>query len=345
MNNPNINNTLLIKEYTKALIQNVDKTHLPKELNLIFDGGVFNCGFASGVALYIKTLEEANVIKINKISGCSAGSLIALWYITGCKESGIKYFENMMQSFKETLNFIELKNSLSVFVDELFSNANANADADAHAHANANANANANADANADANANAIKKNIDISMLDNKLFINYYDTSKNKKKVISKFTNKEHLIKCILRTCHVPYIIDGNSRCDEHYIDGIVPHIFNEGESLFIKLLTFNKLSRSFILKSEANIHFRLLSGVSDANDFFTTGKSDMCCYVSKRGYNDIILLRGREMSAYILFSMLDSMVFIKNSLSPVITESLMYNGLVNTSKSLLKDILRRIIT
>ena len=305
-----MNNTLLIKEYTKALIQNVDKTHLPKELNLIFDGGVFNCGFASGVALYIKTLEENNLIKINKISGCSAGALIALWYITGCKESGIKYFENMMQSFKETLNFNELQNSLSVFVDELFLDAN-----------------------------------IDISMLDNRLFINYYDTSKNKKKVISKFANKEQLIKCILRACHIPYIIDGNSRCDEHYIDGIVPHIFNDGESLFIKLLTFNKLSRSFILKSEANIHFRLLSGVSDANDFFTTGTSDMCCYVSKRGYNDIILLRGREMSAYIVFSMLDSMVFIKNSLSPVITESLMYNGVVNTSKSLLKDILKRIIT
>ena len=311
-----MNNTLLIKEYTKALIQNVDKTHLPKELNLIFDGGVFNCGFASGVALYIKTLEENNLIKINKISGCSAGALIALWYITGCKESGIKYFENMMQSFKETLNFNELQNSLSVFVDELFLDANA-----------------------------SNKNNIDISMLDNRLFINYYDTSKNKKKVISKFANKEQLIKCILRACHIPYIIDGNSRCDEHYIDGIVPHIFNDGESLFIKLLTFNKLSRSFILKSEANIHFRLLSGVSDANDFFTTGKSDMCCYVSKRGYNDIILLRGREMSAYIVFSMLDSMVFIKNSLSPVITESLMYNGVINTSKSLLKDILKRIIT
>lgn len=318
-----MNNTLLIKEYTKALIQNVDKTYLPKELNLIFDGGVFNCGFASGVALYIKTLEENNLIKINKISGCSAGSLIALWYITGCKESGIKYFENMMQSFKETLNFIQLKNSLYVFVNELFINSKIDNNS----------------------NINGVDKNIDISILDNKLFINYYDTSKNKKKVISKFTNKEHLVKCILRACHIPYIIDGNARCDEHYIDGIVPHIFNDGESLFIKLLTFNKLSRSFILKSEANIHFRLLAGVSDANDFFTTGRSDMCCYLSKRGYNDIILLRGREMFAYILFSILDYIVLIKNSLSPLITESLMYNGMVNTSKSLLKDILKRIIS
>ena len=33
----------------------------------LFDGGVFNCGFASGVGLYIKTLEEAKIIKINKL--------------------------------------------------------------------------------------------------------------------------------------------------------------------------------------------------------------------------------------------------------------------------------------
>ena len=310
-----MNNTLLIKEYTKALIQNVDKTQLPKELNLIFDGGAFNSGFASGVGLYIKTLEEANLIKINKLSGCSAGALLALWYITGCKESGINYFEKMMQTFKENLNLIEIKNSVSGLVDDLFSDTNGR------------------------------DKPIDISILDNKLFINYYDASKNKKKVISKFTNKDHLIKCLLRTCHLPYIIDGNSRCDEHYIDGIVPHIFNDGESLFIKLVTFHNLTRTFILKSEANIHFRLLSGVSDANDFFTTGKSDMCCYVSKRGYKDIILLRGREMGAYILFFILDVIVLIKNSLSPVITDSLLYNGIINTIKSLLKDILRRTVT
>ena len=318
-NNSNINNTLLIKEYTKALIENVDKTHLPKELNLIFDGGVFNSGFASGVAIYIKTLEEAGLIKINKISGCSAGSLIALWYITGCKEIGIKYFENMMQSFKENLNFNELKNSLSVFLDELFFSDNKK-------------------DKNKD-------KNIDISMLNNKFFINYYDTSKNKNIVVSNFDDKEHLITCILRTCHIPYINDGNSRCDEHYMDGIVPHIFNDGESLFIKLFTFNKLSRTFILKSEANIHYRLLSGVSDANDFFTTGKSDMCCYISKRGYKDIILLRSREIFAYTFFCILDSVFLLNNSLSPIITESLMYNGIINTSKSLLKDFLRRILT
>lgn len=313
------NNTLLIKEYTKALIENVDKTHLPKELNLIFDGGVFNSGFASGVSIYIKTLEEAGLIKINKISGCSAGSLIALWYITGCKEIGIKYFENMMQSFKENLNFNELKNSLSVFLDELFFS---------------------------DKKKDKTKdKNSDISMLNNKFFINYYDTSKNKNIVVSNFDDKEHLIKCILRTCHIPYINDGNSRCDEHYMDGIVPHIFNDGDSLFIKLFTFNKLSRTFILKSEANIHYRLLSGVSDANDFFTTGKSDMCCYISKRGYKDIILLRSREIFAYTFFCILDSVFLLKNSLSPIITESLMYNGIINTSKSLLKDILRRIVT
>ena len=53
-----INNTTLMQEYIKALIQNIEQSQIPKDLNLIFDGGVFNCGFAAGVALYIKELNN-----------------------------------------------------------------------------------------------------------------------------------------------------------------------------------------------------------------------------------------------------------------------------------------------
>lgn len=307
-----MNNTLLIKEYIKALIENIDKKQLPKELNLIFDGGLFNCGFSTGVALYIKTLEETNLISVKKLSGCSAGSLIALWYIGGCNELGIDYFETIMQTFKRDLNFSQFKSSVAEFVDHLFKLEN-----------------------------NDYKP---ISILDDKLFINYYDASKNKQKVISKFTDRAHLIKCILRSCHIPYLIDGNARCEERYLDGIVPYIFNDGESLFIKLLTFNKFTRSFILKSEANIHFRLLSGVSDANDFFTRGNSDMCCYISHRSYNDIFLLRAREMASIVCFFILDFLILFKNALPPSVKNSFIYNGAINTSKCLVKDIFKKLI-
>ena len=113
-------NVLLMREYIKALTENVDKKQIPKELNVIFDGGVFNCGFAVGIAMYIKELENQNYVKINKISGCSSGALVALWFIRGCKESGIPYFEKIMQTFKKEFNFHELKKSAHEIVKILF---------------------------------------------------------------------------------------------------------------------------------------------------------------------------------------------------------------------------------
>jgi len=161
--------------------------------------------------------------------------------------------------------------------------------------------------------------NGDVSTLKNKLYINFYDTHKHKQKVVSNFKSVEHLIDCILQSSHIPYIIDGNARYNERYIDGILPYIFtNKGktnecdsgkettcdsgsettcnsgsettcDSLFIKLITLNKCSRAIVVKCEANIHYRLLTGVADANEFFTTGSSDMCSYVSQWSYFNMV--------------------------------------------------------
>ena len=315
-NTKNNTNVLLMREYIKALTENVDKKQIPKELNVIFDGGVFNCGFAVGIAMYIKELENENYVKINKISGCSSGALVALWFIRGCKESGIPYFEKIMQTFKKEFNFHELKKSAHEIVKILFLKEDNNNEYE------------------------------DVSLLNDKLFINYYDTTRNKQIIVSKFNTIEHLTECLLRSCFIPYIIDGTARCDDHYIDGIVPHFFNDNqcESLFIKLLTLKKCSRAFLLKSENNIHFRLLNGVSDANDFFTTGKSDMCCYVKNRSFYDGLILRGREIIFIIIISIIEWIVFIKMYIPESIQNSLIYNRVIQSSKLLITDIAHRVL-
>ena len=315
----NNNNVMLMREYIKALIENVDTKKILKEFNLIFDGGVFNCGFAVGISMYIKELENQKYIKINKISGCSSGALVALWFIRGCKESGIPYFEKIMQTFKKEFNFQELKNSAHEYVKTLFIK-----------------------DKN-DKNDNEYE---DVSVLNDKLFINYYDTTTNKQIIVSNFNTIEHLTQCLMRSCFIPYIIDGNARCDEHYIDGVVPHIFNDEhcESLFIKLLTLKKCPRAFFLKNENNIHFRLLTGVTDANDFFIIGKSDMCCYVKNMSFYDVLILRGREILFIGIISIIEWIVFIKMYIPENIKNSLMYNRIFQISKLLIRDIAHRIL-
>jgi|694.fasta_scaffold153620_2 hypothetical protein len=312
--------TLLMQEYIKALILNVDHSKLKKEINLIFDGGAFNGGFAAGVALYIKSLEDHSLVKINKISGCSIGSVVALWYACGCAEFGIRLFEQTTNAFQDTMDLREYQKNIKTFVHSLFPAG-------------------------------------DVSTLKNKLYINFYDTRKHKQKVVSNFKNVEHLIDCILQSSHIPYIIDGNARYNERYIDGILPHIFtsvsaaganaagaNACESLFIKLITLNKCSRAMVVKCETNIHYRLLTGVADANDFFTTGSSDMCSYVSQWSYFNILQIRSREMIIIFIISIIEWLVVVKTYIPSTIKKSLLYNGCINSVKGLCCDILRRTI-
>jgi len=339
------NSTLLMREYIKALILNIDHSKLKKEINLIFDGGVFNGGYATGVAMYIKALEERGLVKINKLSGCSVGSVIALWYACGCNESAVLLFEKTTNAFQDTLDLREYPKNISIFVNSLFPSG-------------------------------------DVSILKDKLYINFYDTHKHKQKIVSNFKNVNHLIDCILQSCHIPYVIDGNARYNERYIDGILPHIFTsaagtsaagtsaagtsaagtsaagkgtstsagtstgagECDSLFIKLITLQKCTRAFVVKCETNIHYRLLTGVADANDFFTLGSSDMCSYVSQWSYFNILQIRCREMFILSIISIIEWIVTLKSYIPYTIKNSLLYNGCINSIKGLSCDILRRTI-
>lgn len=312
------NSTLLMREYIKALILNIDHSKLKKEINLIFDGGVFNGGYATGVAMYIKALEEHGLVKINKLSGCSVGSVIALWYACGCNESAVLLFEKTTNAFQDTLDLREYPKNISIFVNSLFPSG-------------------------------------DVSTLKDKLYINFYDTHKHKQKIVSNFKNVNHLIDCILQSCHIPYVIDGNARYNERYIDGILPHIFTSAagtgtsagtacDSLFIKLITLQKCTRAFVVKCETNIHYRLLTGVADANDFFTIGSSDMCSYVSQWSYFNILQIRCREMFILSIISIIEWIVTLKSYIPYTIKNSLLYNGCINSVKGLSCDILRRTI-
>ena len=317
-NKTNTKSTLLMREYIKALLLNVDLSKLKKEINLIFDGGAFNGGFAAGVAMYVKALEEQELVKVDKVSGCSIGSAIALWYVSGCPEEAIRFFEQMTIDFQDTLNLVGYHKNIKDFVHFIFPDGN-------------------------------------VSMLKDKLYINFYDTQKHAQNVVSEFKDVDHLIDCILQSSHLPYIIDGNARYNGRYIDGILPHIFNGSsgssgssgsttDSLFIKLLTLHKCSRAMVVKCEANIHYRLLSGIADANEFFTIGSSDMCSYVSQWSYFNILQIRCREMVILFIISIIEWIILVKNNIPSTIKNSLLYNGCVNSIKGLCCDVLRRTI-
>jgi hypothetical protein len=302
----------MLQEYIKALVVNIDKNTLPPKLNLIFDGGAFNGGFAAGVAIYLKSMEDHKLIEVQSISGCSIGSLLAVWYLSGCNRENIKYLEKFMTAFKTNKSLCESKQIINTFIDDVFS------------------------------------KDTEIavlSKLNERLFISYYNIKKHRQHTISTFKDKAHIIECILRSSHIPYIMDGCASYKKKYMDGISPHIFNNGfPSLFIKLLTFQKCSRSIMIKSENNIHYRLLTGVADVNEFFTTGNSDMCSFVGNWSYSNILQLRAREMLFFTIFSLIGWLMIVKSYLPKTVTNSLIYNGAIKAIDGLYSDIVGRVL-
>jgi hypothetical protein len=309
-----IQNITLLQEYIKALIVNINHTQLPKNINVIFDGGVFNGGFAAGIALYLKSMEDHQLINIHHVSGCSIGSVLAVWYLTGCEPRYITYFEKCMTSYKTELNLRAFKAIVQEFINDIFlSHKKTEAELIAH--------------------------------LNGRLFITYYNVKIHKQKTVSKFRDKAHIIDCIFRSSHVPYLIDGRPSYKKKYMDGITPYIFkNRLPNLFIRLMTFNKCTRAFMIKSENNIHYRLLTGIADVNEFFTTGSADMCSFVGDWSYGTIIQLRVREIICFLIFSLIGWLIIIKTYLPQQLTDSLLYNGTLKAIQSLYLDLVGRIL-
>ena len=98
----------LLTSYINALILNVKRETNPTPINLIFDSGAVNGILGIGAALYIKQLEQSKYLIINKIAGCSIGSIIGLWYVCDCHVSMYCYIDSLFSSYKEHKNFSKL---------------------------------------------------------------------------------------------------------------------------------------------------------------------------------------------------------------------------------------------
>ena len=291
----------ILKHYIRALSVNVKPDLQPRELNLIFDSGAVNGLLGIGAALYLLHLEELNYIKINKISGCSVGSLIAAWYICGCPDSMYSEIETLFAHYKTHKNFFIFKNIVSKVICELF------------------------------------PQEKDIERLNGFLYINYYDTKERKQCVVSNFKDRAHLTTCILRSSHVPFITNPCHKLEGRYVDGIAPYIFKEdkqgndkqsnSKNLFIQLIKFTSPLKSMNIKKDKNIYSRLIKGMVDTNEFFINGSSGICSYVN---WKTKINLYTRKKIVYWFLILIDIILLLRNSMSESLKETYLYRKLIS---------------
>jgi len=294
--------TRVLQVYVQTLVTNLPP--FSRKLNVVFDVGALNGVFGLGVALYLQELEKQHKVEVDQVSGCSIGAVVALWYLCGCPLQPLNHIEEMFRLYKNTARLATFQDRLPIFVAALVAEVGADAGADAEAG----------------------KEQTFLQLINKRLHLNYYDTVRQRQVVRTRYKSVAHLMRCLLRTAHIPYIIDGKATRDGRYMDGMFPCIplrkeilkkekkdfekkdfvkekekdfvkekekdfvkekkekdfVKEHLTLFVKLVTLQNVKRTFLVNQEHDLQYRLLAGVNDANEFFTTGSSDMCTYVEK---------------------------------------------------------------
>ena len=82
-------------------LKNTDK---PTQIDLILGGGAFNGSYLIGALFFLKEMEKRKYVKINRISGCSVGSILGLLYLIDELNYFIDTYNIFIDSFKKNYN-------------------------------------------------------------------------------------------------------------------------------------------------------------------------------------------------------------------------------------------------
>lgn len=245
----------MIKEYVNKLIENLPEniktSKTPIVIDLVLDGGFFNGSYLFGALFFLKEMENRNYIKIDRISGCSIGSVAGLIYLNDLLDEIPKLYELSVDIFKKT-HKLEIIKNIKKHLEPLITN-------------------------------DTYKK------VTKKLYINYNNVVKMKRCVKNKFKSNDELFDTITKSCFAPYLVDGNVIYKNKYVDGISPYIFKKEEGkkiLYLELFSSDKISHMISIKNEKTNFHRLLTGLLDIHSFFIKEtNTSMCSYVNDWSY------------------------------------------------------------
>ena len=226
------------------------------EFDLILGPGLFNGSYLLGSLLYLKHLSIKKYIVINRISGCSIGSLIALlWFID----------ENINNEIYAMLYSILKQNKKNIF-DKFFT-----------------------------CLFNKLKTYITpliLESINNHLYITYHNLKKNKQIIKSKYKNVNDLFESIHKSCYIPYIIGPEIVYKDKFMDGVYPYIFKNTKCLYISSTFYNYTNNNIIdcisIKNQSSNYNRIFYGMIDIHNFFMYSENtEMCSFVDKWTFID----------------------------------------------------------
>ena len=291
----------MINEYVIKLIENlpdeIKNVKEPMIIDLVLDGGVFNGSYHAGALYFLKEMENRKYIKINRISGCSVGSIVGFLYFINSLDLMSNFYEVINTEFRQTYSLGFIKNMKKYLRDRL--------------------------------------PDDKCEKVNGKLYITYNNIKKGTKPVKSVYKDVDDIINTIIKSSYIPYLIDGNVLYENKSIDGITPFIFKERENkiLYLDLFGSDKLGNLLNVKNEKSNYHRILSGLLDIHSFFIKkSNTPMCSYVNDWSYSNICFNHIKIIIERICIYLIHVLIFIKKNISDEFKETVIYKILSKIS-------------
>ena len=297
----------MIQEYVKKLIENFpdknkninyDDTQV---IDLIMDGGLFNGSYLLGSLYFLKEMENKKYIKIDRISGCSIGSIAGIVYILDSLDLMYEFYEIVLKNLKEKHNLSIIHDLKRILTPRM--------------------------------------KHNNCELFNNKLYISFYNVKKGKKIVKSNYKNVDDLFETIYKSSFFPFLIDGNLLYKKKYIDGINPFVFKSQlnkKILYLDLFGYDKLPYILNIKNEKNNFHRILNGLLDIHSFFIKqSNTTMCSF--KEDWS--LLNKVHHFNKSLIEKITITMVYIINSISNSLPYFIHHHILIKIIKKIIYDI------
>ena len=285
----------MINEYVNKLIENLPdefkNSNTPLKLDLILDGGLFNGSYLVGALYFLKEMERRGYVKVERISGCSVGSIAAFLYFIDELELVSKLYGSILKEFKKTYTLSFLKN-LKTYL------------------------------------GNKIPENV-CNIFNHKLYITYNNIKKGTKPVKCTYKNVDEILNTIIRSSYIPYLIDGHILHNNKCIDGFTPYIFNKEPNkkiLYLDLFGYDKIGNLLNIKNEKSNFHRILSGLLDIHSFYIKqSNTQMCSYVNDWSITNITFNYIKLLFEKICIYITCFLIFIKKHISKDAENSIFY--------------------
>ena len=300
----------MFENYIQQLLKKIPKH--PYKLDIVMGGGCFNGLYGIGVLLFIKQMEKQGYVIINRFSGVSAGALACFFYLIDDLDNFVQYYSLIKKSLRKNQNMTIIKKILESINEKMD-----------------------------DTTFQKIKKN--------KFYIGYHDVKKKKQIIKSKYTNKEDLKKALLKSSHIPYLM--NNQCLFHdsshcFIDGGLPYIFPERERnlnthiLYISITQISTLKNMLYIKNES-VYGRITDGILDAYKFFLHKKpTKFCSFINQWYISDFIYLRLKKLTMIIFCYIIEIGIRAGHIIKPLLCRCSLYKKMTPVLYEMYRDIL-----